>query len=512
MRGMFVKFVGIRITMQAWMQARVSAWMQARVSAWMRASVLAFCASLLALTALAEITPDYTPDNHAFPNQDFSQANQPPDPPIIRTSYGMVLPQPRPDPRNILPKTEPSLRVFLQKQLGQKQLGQKQSGQNIKTEATLYTLKSGEGLAPLLKRAGLNEQMRNTAIQAIQAYRPLHNLPVGFQVHAIIIANSPDSLGGGASTTAASTTAALRIALNDEQDLSLFYDQTRQDWHSTRSYRPYQSFETFISGSIDNSLYAASIEAGINEQIFNQFTQIMGFSVDFQRQIRQGDTFKILIKRRRDLVTDEVLKGGEMQFLSLTLSDENIAFYRHESTDGKVGYYDRTGTSAYRTLMRTPINGARLSSGYGNRRHPILGYTKAHRGVDFAAPTGTPIMAAGNGIVEFAGWNGSYGRYVRIRHHGTYKTAYAHLARINKKIRVGAHINQGEIIGTVGSSGRSTGPHLHYEILLNGRQVNPLTVNLPTGEDLNKAEMHRFTKTVRTTNAKINRPRFAEKQ
>ena len=499
MRGMFVKFVGIRITMQAWMQARVSAWM--------RASVLAFCASLLALTALAEITPDYTPDNHAFPNQDFSQANQPPDPPIIRTSYGMVLPQPRPDPRNILPKTEPSLRVFLQKQLGQKQ-----SGQNIKTEATLYTLKSGEGLAPLLKRAGLNEQMRNTAIQAIQAYRPLHNLPVGFQVHAIIIAprgvpNSPDSLGGGASTTAA-----LRIALNDEQDLSLFYDQTRQDWHSTRSYRPYQSFETFISGSIDNSLYAASIEAGINEQIFNQFTQIMGFSVDFQRQIRQGDTFKILIKRRRDLVTDEVLKGGEMQFLSLTLSDKDIAFYRHESTDGKVGYYDRTGTSAYRTLMRTPINGARLSSGYGNRRHPILGYTKAHRGVDFAAPTGTPIMAAGNGIVEFAGWNGSYGRYVRIRHHGTYKTAYAHLARINKKIRVGAHINQGEIIGTVGSSGRSTGPHLHYEILLNGRQVNPLTVNLPTGEDLNKAEMHRFTKTVRTTNAKINRPRFAEKQ
>ena len=499
MRGMFVKFVGIRITMQAWMQARVSA------------SVLAFCASLLALTALAEITPDYTPDNHAFPNQDFSQANQPPDPPIIRTSYGMVLPQPRPDPRNILPKTEPSLRVFLQKQLGQKQLGQKQSGQNIKTEATLYTLKSGEGLAPLLKRAGLNEQMRNTAIQAIQAYRPLHNLPVGFQVHAIIIANSPDSLGGAANTPG-DTTAALRIALNDEQDLSLFYDQTRQDWHSTRSYRPYQSFETFISGSIDNSLYAASIEAGINEQIFNQFTQIMGFSVDFQRQIRQGDTFKILIKRRRDLVTDEVLKGGEMQFLSLTLSDKDIAFYRHESTDGKVGYYDRTGTSAYRTLMRTPINGARLSSGYGNRRHPILGYTKAHRGVDFAAPTGTPIMAAGNGIVEFAGWNGSYGRYVRIRHHGTYKTAYAHLARINKKIRVGAHINQGEIIGTVGSSGRSTGPHLHYEILLNGRQVNPLTVNLPTGEDLNKTEMLRFTKTVRNTNAKINRPRFAEKQ
>lgn len=473
MRAMFVKFMGMRTRMSA--------------------SVLAFFASLLAFTAMAEITPDYTPDytpdNHAFPNQDFSQANQPPDPPIIRTSYGMVLPQPRPEPRDTLAKTEPSLRVFLQKQ----------SGQDIQTEPTRYKLKSGEGLTLLLKRAGLNEQMRSTAIQAIQAHRPLHNLPVGFQVHII--------------TDTATAATALRVALNSEQDLSLFYDQEIQDWQTTRSYRPYQSFETFISGNIDNSLYIAGIEAGMTEQIFNQFIQIMGFSVDFQRQIRQGDAFKILVERRRDLVTDQVLKGGKVQFLSLTLSDEHIAFYRHESADGKVGYYDSTGASAYRTLMRTPVNGARLSSGYGNRLHPILGYTKAHRGVDFAAPTGTPIMAAGDGVVEYVGWNGSYGRYVRIRHNGIYKTAYAHLSRFAKKVRVGARINQGEIIGAVGSSGRSTGPHLHYEILVNDRQVNPLTVDLPTSDSLNETEMQRFTKNIHNTNAKIYSPQqFAARQ
>ena len=465
-----------------------------KMPAYLRTSyLLTIFASLLACAAMADIIPiNYSPEHPVFPNHNTSanthQNKQQNEPPIIRTSYGMVLPQPRPDPRALLPKTEPSLRLFLQKQ----------SGLTIKTDAKIYTLKSGEGLAPLLKRAGLNAQMRTTAIQAIKAHRALRRLPIGFQVTVIV--------------PTATTPPALRIALNDEQDLSLIYSQDSQNWHSIRSYRPYQSFLTFITGTINNSLYVAGIEAGMSEQSFNQFTQIMGFSVDFQRQIRQGDSFEILVERRRDLVTDKVLKGGKVQFLSLTLSDEKIAFYRHESAHGGIGYYDRNGVSAYRTLMRTPVNGARLSSGYGNRRHPILGYTKAHRGVDFAAPTGTPIMAAGDGVVEFAGWNGSYGRYIRIRHNATYKTAYAHLARIDKKTRVGARINQGEIIGTIGSSGRSTGPHLHYEILVNGRQVNPLTVDLPTGDGLAASEMPRFAENIRAMQAKIKHPQqFAER-
>ena len=147
--------------------------------------------------------------------------------------------------------------------------------------------------------------------------------------------------------------------------------------------------------------------------------------------------------------------------------------------------------------MKTPINGARLSSGYGNRKHPILGYTKMHRGLDFAAPSGTPVFAAGDGVIEKAGWNGSYGRYVRIRHTGTYKTAYAHLSGINKNVRIGKRVLQGKTIGYVGSSGRSTGPHLHYEVLRNNKQVNPMKIKLPAGKNIHKKYMIDYQKHVK---------------
>jgi hypothetical protein len=389
-------------------------------------------------------------------------------PPIIRTSYGMVLPQPRPDPRSVFPETEPSLRIFLEVQ----------TGIAIEREETLYQLKSGEGLSNLLNRAGFSGQMREDAIKVIKAHRSLRNLPIGFPVYAI--APTETTPGG------------IRLSLNDEQDLSLYYHSDAEEWRALRSYRPYEYFLTFVSGEIDQSLYVSGTNAGMTDAMFSQFIQIMSFSVDFQRQIRSGDKFEALVEFRRDMVTDKVIPGGEIYFLSMTLSGDRIEYFRHENLDGKVGYYDRNGTSAYRTLMRTPINGARLSSGFGNRKHPVLGYTKAHRGIDFSAPTGTPIMAAGDGLVEYAGWNGSYGRYIRIVHNGTYKTAYAHLSRISRDIRKGDRVQQGEIIGYVGSTGRSTGPHLHYEILANGRQVNPLTIELPSGEGLNHEEMDRL--------------------
>lgn len=394
------------------------------------------------------------------------------DPPIIRTSYGMVLPQPRPDPRSVFPETEPSLRIFLEVQ----------TGIAIDSDESLYQLKSGEGLSNLLNRAGFSGQMRENAIQVIQEHRSLHRLPIGFPVYAI--APTETAPGG------------IRLSINAEQDLSLYYHMDDKEWRGMRSYRPYEYFLNFVSGEIDQSLYVSSTNAGMTDATFNDFIQIMGFSVDFQRQIRPGDKFEALVEYRRDMVTEKVIPGGDIYFLSMTLSGERIEYYRHESIDGKIGYYDRNGTSAYRTLMRTPINGARLSSGFGNRKHPILGYTKAHRGVDFAAPTGTPIMAAGDGIVDYAGWNGSYGRYIRIIHNGTYKTAYAHLSRISGDVRKGNRVHQGEIIGYVGSTGRSTGPHLHYEILANGRQVNPLTIELPSGEGLDHQELERFAENI----------------
>ena len=160
--------------------------------------------------------------------------------------------------------------------------------------------------------------------------------------------------------------------------------------------------------------------------------------------------------------------------------------------DGRIDYFGPDGISIKRTLMKTPINGARMSSGYGKRKHPVLGYTKMHKGVDFAARTGTPIFAAGDGVIEKAGWFSSYGKYIRIRHNSQLKTAYAHMSKIRSNVKPGTRVTQGQVIGYVGTTGRSTGPHLHYEVIKNGRQVNPRSVNLPTGEELTGEEKAKF--------------------
>ena len=169
----------------------------------------------------------------------------------------------------------------------------------------------------------------------------------------------------------------------------------------------------------------------------------------------------------------------------MTLSGKEFSVYRFKTDDdGFTDYYDEKGRSVKKTLMRTPIDGARLTSGFGKRKHPTLGYTKMHRGVDFGARSGTPIMAAGNGTVEFAARNGGYGNYVRIRHNSEFKTAYAHMRKFGKGVRKGARVKQGQVIGYVGTTGRSTGPHLHYEVHKDGRQINPLSVKLPAGRKL----------------------------
>jgi murein DD-endopeptidase MepM/ murein hydrolase activator NlpD len=230
--------------------------------------------------------------------------------------------------------------------------------------------------------------------------------------------------------------------------------------------------------------------------------RVMGFSVDFQREIRTGDAFELLYERKVDMLTgDEV--GTTLHYAGLLLSGSKLGFYRFDNGENKIGWYDQDGNSAARTLMRTPISGARLSSSYGMRRHPVSGYNAMHRGVDFAAARGTPIIAAGSGIVKAAGWKGSYGRYIRIRHNATYDTAYAHMSRIASGIRAGTYVQQGQVIGYVGSTGRSTGPHLHYEILVNNRKVNPLTVSLPTGEKIEETALDQFLAQVDMVEAEV---------
>jgi len=227
----------------------------------------------------------------------------------------------------------------------------------------------------------------------------------------------------------------------------------------------------FVSGEISSSLYASATKAGLTAGETKSLTNIFRYSVDFGRDLRKGDRFEALFEKGQNGAYGDIL------YAKLTNRGSEIALYRViDDETGEVGYFDAAGKTNKRTLMRTPLAGARVSSHFGMRRHPILGYTKMHRGTDFAARTGTPIFAAGDGIVEYLGRKGAYGKYIRIRHNSVYETAYAHMSRYAANLNSGDRVRQGEVIGYVGSTGRSTGPHLHFEILDRGNQINPLKI------------------------------------
>ena len=263
-----------------------------------------------------------------------------------------------------------------------------------------------------------------------------------------------------------------------------------------------QRGDAFGAGVIGSSLYEAAVDAGIPVAVLHDMIRIFSFDVDFQRDIQKGDRFEVLYDEQR--TSDGTLvRTGNITYAAMTLSGKELAYYQYTPKSGVTDYFDRKGQSVRKTLMRTPVNGARLSSGFGKRKHPILGFTKMHRGTDFAAPRGTPIMAAGDGVIDYIGRNGSYGNYIRIRHNSTYKTAYAHMSGFKRGLTKGARIKQGETIGYIGTTGRSTGPHLHYEVLENGRQRNPMSVKLPAGEKLKGQELKRFAAALPALDQKI---------
>ncbi|MBA1339224.1 MAG: Murein DD-endopeptidase MepM and murein hydrolase activator NlpD, containing LysM domain [Pelagibacterales bacterium] len=240
--------------------------------------------------------------------------------------------------------------------------------------------------------------------------------------------------------------------------------------------------EVVIKGEINNNLYSAAVEAGIEPNIIIEFARIYGFEVDFQRDIRKGDWFEILYERFED--DNEVVKDtGKIIYASMYVNGEEINLYNFRFKN-ETGYYDLKGKSIVKSLMKTPINGARLSSSFGMRKHPIKGYNKMHKGTDFAAPSGTPIMASGSGTITRARWCGGGGNCIKIKHNSTYETIYAHMKNYARGIKEGKKVKQGQVIGYVGSTGLSTGPHLHYEVIVNGKKVNSQTLKLPSGKIL----------------------------
>ena len=243
--------------------------------------------------------------------------------------------------------------------------------------------------------------------------------------------------------------------------------------------------------TISESLFSDGIKNDVSSDILVKIIRLFSFDLDFQRDIRV-DTVVSISYEFDEIVETGRLEYNDIKYASIIIDGKQLEYFKFITDDGYVDYFNREGKNVKKSILKTPLDGARISSNFGMRKHPISGFNKMHKGVDFAAPTGTPIYAGGNGIVEYVGRNGGYGKYIRIRHNNGYKTAYAHLSNYKKGISKGVRVNQGEIIGYVGSTGNSTGPHLHYEIIYQNKHINPLKLKLPSGKILEGKELEKF--------------------
>jgi murein DD-endopeptidase MepM/ murein hydrolase activator NlpD len=283
----------------------------------------------------------------------------------------------------------------------------------------------------------------------------------------------------------------LGLSIRAGADRDITIDRRDARFVATVHARILTTVETALAGTITTSFYRAGQAAGLPTSVLHQLFGLFAYDVDFQRDLQPGDRFDVLF----DSVLDPdgaLVRAGPIKAASLTLSGTVLRLYRHQFSDGSAEWFTPKGDSVKKTLLRTPIDGARLTSGFGPRNHPILGYTSQHMGVDFGAPTGSPIMAAGDGVVERADWFGGYGNYVRLRHTPEISTAYGHMVRHAPGIRPGVRVKQGQIIGYVGSTGMSTGPHLHFEVHQGGRPINPQNVKSMPGRRLEPGELKRF--------------------
>ena len=341
-----------------------------------------------------------------------------------------------------------------------------------------YVIKNNDTIEEILKKFNIINKETKAIVNELKK-KKLSNIYPGRELEIILKKNIEIKENSVVSITyPASNT--LTIEIKKEKDSFSVKENILQLYKQ----------EVVLRNTIDNNLYSAAVNAGIEPNIIIEFARIYGFEIDFQRDIRKGDTFEIYYEKFVD-DNNIVRDTGKVIFASMNVNGRQINLYNFKYKN-QSGYYDLNGKSIVKSLMKTPINGARLSSSFGNRKHPILGYTKLHTGTDFAAPSGTPIMASGSGTVTRARWCGGGGNCVKIRHNSTYETVYAHMKSFAKGIKEGRKVKQGRIIGYVGSTGMSTGPHLHYEVIVNGKKVNSQKLKLPSGKILKGDERKDF--------------------
>lgn len=342
---------------------------------------------------------------------------------------------------------------------------------------------SGDTLTGVLSRAGLSSAEAYQVVQAVKKHVDPRSLRPG-QTLNIKLDPQEDQQGGY-------QFAALNMAVDALRTVSVARGEAEAAYHADLHEKEVKKSFYVQEAEVQNSLFGSAAKAGIPQAVVAEAIRIYSWDIDFQRDVHRGDKLQVMYEQFE--TEDGVkVKTGNILYARLTLGGEDVPIYRYEMKDGRVDYFQPNGRSIRKTLMKTPIDGARVSSGFGMRRHPIQGYNKMHKGMDFAAPTGTPIYAAGDGVIDKSGRVSGYGNYVRIRHNSQMKTAYAHMSRIGAGMTNGKRVRQGEIIGYVGTTGNSTGPHLHYEVLVNNVQVNPRGVNLPTGEILEGEQLRVF--------------------
>jgi len=343
-----------------------------------------------------------------------------------------------------------------------------------------YEIKKGDSVQKILNKYKLNASEIQTVINQFKKYANPNQLLIGNKIDIIFekkVDTDKTSLVKFSIPITKSTS--IEIARNEENQIT-----TRKI--ITKLYKKRALAENIIK----KNLYSSAMEANINPDTIIEFARIFGFEIDFQRDIRKNDYFKIVYDKYFD-ENSEFIKSGSILYAHMKVNNREITLYKFGS-DKNYGYFDVNGKSVEKALMKTPINGARLSSPFGMRKHPILGYNKKHLGTDFAAPAGTPIMASGSGTIIRAKWCGGGGNCIKIKHNSTYETVYAHMKSFAKGMKVGKKVRQGQIIGYVGSTGMSTGPHLHYEVIVNGKKVNSQKLKLPSGKVLKDDERKQF--------------------
>ena len=340
-----------------------------------------------------------------------------------------------------------------------------------------YIIQNNDSIEKILKDLSINkEDIKNISNSLKQ--KKLTNIYAGRQLSLVM-----KKLNDGSNSV-------INIVYPVNNTLSIEIRKSQNNFIVKENVLKLYKKEVVVKNEIKNNLYSSAVNAGLEPNVIVEFARIFGFEVDFQRDIRKGDWFEILYERFED-DNEKVRDTGKIVYASMFVNGEEINLYNfNDGTD--IGFYDLKGKSIVKSLMKTPINGARLSSSFGMRKHPILGYNKMHRGTDFAAPSGTPIMASGAGKITRARWCGGGGNCVKIKHNSTYQTVYAHMKSFAKGIKEGRRVRQGQIIGYVGSTGLSTGPHLHYEVIVNGKKVNSQKLKLPSGKILKGKEREEF--------------------